>query len=311
MHLRTRLRNHYPRFYDAYVHAARSREIARKLAKIGRIISEAGEPKRLDDEVQFAALQARDFPQAQPYNFDFAALWRRAAERVMSLMDKNVVGNEILTILDVGCGDGMTGYCLYELGHEVTLTDLRDWREQKARNLRFVSQDACDPLAFPDNYFDLVMSFNAFEHFRDPRKVLREVVRVCKAGGLIFLDFGPLFCSPWGLHAWSIRFPYPQFLFSREFIANKTALLSVTDLGRTIRELQPTNGWRIEEYRDLWRTSGCDVLLLQEDRDTRYLDLIEEFPHAFLGQRLTVQDLTINSILLVLKKPPRFQETQD
>ena len=206
-------RKYVPGLYETYVRSARSRDKARMIGRVQRIVSTVHEPERLDDERQFAALQARNLPQPGSYNYDLASLWRRAATRVISLLDKNVANGDALTILDVGCGDGMTGYCLSDLGHQMSLTDASDWRHPKAGALPFLSQDVCSGLAYSENSFDLITSFNSFEHFPDPKGALAELVRVCKPGGKIYLDFGPLYPSPWGLHAWSLRFPYPQFLF--------------------------------------------------------------------------------------------------
>ena len=40
-------------------------------------------------------------------------------------------------------------------------------------------------LPFPDNSFDIVYSTNVLEHTKDPEKVIREAIRVCKRGGII------------------------------------------------------------------------------------------------------------------------------
>jgi len=297
------LRVRFPILCDAYVRMVRSKEAARRIARVNRVIARRGKPTHLDDENQFAMLQVREFPRPAPYIYDLLNTWQRGAARIMSLIRSNVPLTDKLSILEVGCGDGITGHCLSDLGHSVILTDLRDWRYEKSRYLPFVAQDACLGLAFDSNSFDLVVSFNAFEHFAAPDKVMREVVRVCKPGGHIRLDFGPLYYSPWGLHAWALSFPYPQFLFSTSFLDKRMSKLVNPDLGQIGSELQPTNRWRIAQFRELWKSSGCQVVSMDEDRDWRYLDLVEEFPNSFCGQELTFDDLTVNSIAITLRKP--------
>ena len=72
--------------------------------------------------------------------------------------------------------------------------------------------------------FDLVCSFNAFEHVADPEAVLREAVRVTKPGGAVYLLFGPLYWSSYGLHAsLSITVPFCHVLFERSVLESYVA----------------------------------------------------------------------------------------
>lgn len=187
-------------------------------------------------------------------------------------------------------------------GHDVTLADIRDWRSDGARHLPFVEWDVGAAPDFSQQRFDLVLAYNATEHWELPATALRNLLSLCKPGARLLLDFGPLFNSPWGLHAWSIGFPYPQFLFDHEFIEAQIERVGVSDLGESVRTLQPTNGWSVAAFRSLWRDCGAEVLLSAEDRDFRYLNFIEEFAPCFRGRRLTLEDLTVNSIEIVLAK---------
>lgn len=291
-----------PTLYDTYAKTAHSHALKRKLLRVKAITSSAQVPRRLDTEKHFADLQHRGFPLPQAYDYGICATWCRGAERVLMLRDRQLLSEHTLSIVEVGCGDGMTGRCLSDLGHRVILTDVLDWRYEKAATLPFIKADVCEGVDLPATSVDLVISFNTFEHLQDPRSALREIFRILKPGGKLFLDFGPLYCSPWGLHAWSLRFPYPQFLFSPAYIEQKIISLVFEDLATSRKQLQPTNRWRIADYRNLWRLPEWAVLHLEEDKDVRYLDLIQEFPDSFSGQSLTVDDLTVNSIVVVLQK---------
>ena len=69
-------------------------------------------------------------------------------------------------------------------------------------------------MQFEDETFDFVFSYDAFEHFASPENVLLEAIRVVRKRGYIYLEFGPLYYSPYGEHAYrSITVPYCQFLF--------------------------------------------------------------------------------------------------
>jgi len=65
--------------------------------------------------------------------------------------------------------------------------------------LEFLMADA-QHLPFRDDWFDFCFSQNAFEHIPDPEKALREMVRVTKTGGLIYLMFDPLWTADSGSH---------------------------------------------------------------------------------------------------------------
>lgn len=65
--------------------------------------------------------------------------------------------------------------------------------------LEFLTADAQN-LPFRDDWFDFCFSQNAFEHIPDPEKALREVVRVTRPGGLIYLMFDPLWTADSGSH---------------------------------------------------------------------------------------------------------------
>jgi len=96
--------------------------------------------------------------------------------------------------------------------------------------------------------------------------------------------------------------PYPQFLFSPQLIETKVRELGVNDLGHEFHCLQPTNQWRLAQFRELWRDSGCEVVSLIESPEERHLGVVTEFPRAFCGRGLTVEDLVIQGVSVLLRK---------
>lgn len=108
-------------------------------------------------------------------------------------------------VLDVGCGVGaaaltLGGHAELAVGVDpaprVALAGAAA-RDRSVPNVSFVRGSAA---AFPDGCFDLVISHDAFEHLDDPAGVLREMVRVTKAGGSVVVKFGPTWRGPWGRH---------------------------------------------------------------------------------------------------------------
>jgi ubiquinone/menaquinone biosynthesis C-methylase UbiE len=101
--------------------------------------------------------------------------------------------------LEVGCGSG--GVSLYfhnTRGYEVELVDLShealsfarrnfETHGRKPLHTTFRKADAAQ-LPYPDDTFDLVMSFGLLEHFADIAKPICEQLRVLKPGGFFFAD---------------------------------------------------------------------------------------------------------------------------
>lgn len=287
-----------PHAYSRYLDFSAQRQRTR----IERLLADTTAPLILD-EAQFAELVGRRFPRAASYEYDRFSAVARAAGRVQRL---KALLPELLSpsqVIEVSCGDGFVGAVMALGGHDATLADIRDWRSDGARHLPFVKWDVGAEPTFTQQRFDLVMAYNATEHWELPATALTNLLSLCKPGARLVLDFGPLFNSPWGLHAWSIGFPYPQFLFDRKFIEAQIGQMGVNDLGEAGHALQPTNGWSIDAFHNLWRGCDAEILFSAEDRDFRYLDFIEEFAACFRGRNLRFDDLTINSIEIVLGKP--------
>lgn len=123
---------------------------------------------------------------------------RRAREVVLRHLPKGVG----VRLLDVAIGDGVYTSWLPEdwsiVGVDISTAQLRACRRRNAdRALRLVLGEAED-LPFRDREFDAVLSNGGFNHFDDPEKALREMVRVAKPGAPIviaderpdFLDIG-------------------------------------------------------------------------------------------------------------------------
>lgn len=102
--------------------------------------------------------------------------------------------------LDVACGPGllvcgMARRVRHATGIDLTPAMLEQARKtQQARGIGNVSWDQGDVSAMPyaDETFDIVTCRFAFHHFPDPLPVLREMRRVCRAGGrMVVADSAP------------------------------------------------------------------------------------------------------------------------
>lgn len=125
----------------------------------------------------------------------FRELWESVKfQRLAEEFPKNPVRS-----LEVGCGSGGVSLFFHNTrGYEVDLVDLsdealsfaqRNFEIHGHRPLRatFCKDDATH-LSYPDNTFDLVMSFGLLEHFTDIAAPICEQMRVLRPGGLFFAD---------------------------------------------------------------------------------------------------------------------------
>ncbi|MGJ3263625.1 MAG: class I SAM-dependent methyltransferase [Salinarimonas sp.] len=198
--------------------------------------------------------------------------------------------------LEIGCMDGMVSAGLARRGWDAIAIDpASDAFDQRARDagasLRCMHAEA---LELPDDSIDLAFSYDAFEHVADPAVAFREVLRVVSPGGLVYLNFGPLYNSRLGLHAYrQIPIPFCQFLFDRETL---DAYCRENEL-RPIKYEQ-LNGWPLARFRAVWRDERARMRTLRyvETFSSDGMDLVERYPELFRRDGLDYEELACENI---------------
>lgn len=109
-------------------------------------------------------------------------------------------------VLNIGCGTGGMNIIAARWGAIVNGIDpdaeALDICHQKARREGFSASHlwfdrrVAEALPYENGYFDIVYSFSAIEHVRDVERAMREMIRITKPGGLIYLH-GP---NSWRLY---------------------------------------------------------------------------------------------------------------
>ncbi len=285
----------------------RQRVVCRQLEKqrkaIEQILKSEQAASPFSDLRDFHAIQDLFPERPVTYLYDEYSAWDRACQRVQTMLRRfEGLRNGGKRLLELGAGDAMTGVLFQTYGHAMNLVDMCDWRDPRALGVPLSICDATGGLPFPDEHFDLVYSFNTLEHVLDVARALEEVCRVLRPNGMFYTHFGPLYCSPWGLHAQRFNMPYPQFLFSEEVLNAALCELGNVDLNQESTALQPLNQWRVERYRSLF--SDSDVFcgsILTETNDT-CLSVIRQYPQCFQGRGLTFEDVTVFALDVCLTR---------
>jgi len=100
--------------------------------------------------------------------------------------------------LECGCGSAGVSLFFAKRGYDAVMLDFAPNALALARRNflaegvagRFVCADV-GGTPFRDGAYDVVMSFGLIEHFVDVRPIIREMVRVLRPGGMLFLDIVP------------------------------------------------------------------------------------------------------------------------
>lgn len=239
-------------------------------------------------------------------SYESEALLERANDRVEEI--KNLVGKDfqnIKTALEIGCGDGMvcsvlsSDHKIKSCGMDID-DEMFDARAKK-NDVEFITGDAKN-INKPDNHYDLIFSYNSFEHIVDPEGVLLEALRLLKPGGFMFLSFNPQYCAAYGFHAYkSVAIPYVHFLFQlkdlKTYIANK----KLADISYSENNL---NKWSLSAYRSLWNKHADKYEFINyiEMPDYNGINLIHSYPSCFKSKSVVFDDFIYSGIRIVIRK---------
>jgi len=173
--------------------------------------------------------------------------------------------------LDIGCGLGnqvigaaQAGATL-AVGVDVTEVNLRiagGYAEAAgvAERVRFTTDTVA---TFGNEWADVILSQNSFEHFGNPAEILAQAYSALKPDGLFFLTFSPPWWHPYGVHHFfMIKLPWAHRVFSEKTI------LSVRQL---YRPNKPT----------CWREVALNQMTI-----SKFVGLIERSGFTFSQLRL-------------------------
>jgi SAM-dependent methyltransferase len=271
-----------------------------KIRRARRALQRAGTalPEFLPREL-LPALMAEGFQPPPVVRYDPEGLRLRAVEKVERL--SAMVGLDgVGRILELGAWDGMVGRELAQRGIQAVALDVvMDGLDARARRdgVRFVQSDA-GHIALASGSIDLVCSFGSLEHFPRPDRALAEVHRVLRSGGRALFNFGPLYFSPYGRHAYrQIPVPFCHLLFEEPTLHEWAASAGLPHAWPFV------NGWSPNQYRELWAAFDDRFRVISNEEHSTGgvgIELVSRFPRCFRG--ISLDALLVTQIDIVLEK---------
>ena len=233
-------------------------------------------------------------------------------------------------VLDVGCGDGLIDWGIANslrpkklVGVDLVLPDAK----QLISRLRHCGFDVdtlpdsltfttctADQLPFPDHTFDWAISWSAFEHIHDPSSTIREIRRVLKSTGLLFVQLFPFYWSEHGSH---LEVWYPEG-FAQQFPLEQIAThISSTFAGHGLVKAtvltHHRHGTRQRGDEALWEHINLNRLTLDDLHRALMLggfvvtkvQLISHAVHLPICMNIrSLSDLLIGGVLLIAAPSP-------
>ena len=121
-----------------------------------------------------------DLPPSHKINYDSCA---RAYKQKIELFAKKIKNKKIL---DFGCGFGNNTALFDHSNNVVVGLDIHDIRSKNHRDFTLKVYDGYD-IPFKSNTFDIVVSFDVIEHIEHDLHSIKEMYRILKPGGQIFI----------------------------------------------------------------------------------------------------------------------------
>lgn len=144
-----------------------------------------------------------------------------------------LIGNKKeVKIADIGSG-AYSKIGRYLNGIEVTVfsSDNQDftefWKKYKATPLYEIEYQDMENLIYEDNYFDIVHCANALDHTEDALAAVKEMIRVCKPGGWVYIECNLFQLNTGHGHKWNAN--------AHGVFTNKTRLFDLKNFGFEIK----------------------------------------------------------------------------
>jgi SAM-dependent methyltransferase len=205
--------------------------------------------------------------------------------------------------LEIGSADAMTSAELASAGWRATAIDIDVSRtDPRARDAGVaVHEMDATRLLFPDASFDLVFTFNVFEHLPDPAATFAEIVRVLKPGGVAYISFTGLRWSPHGAHMYKVtNVPYITVLFDEADVLGYLRAHGLPDRFPWVNE------YSIEHFREVFHghAGALETVHYTETWNRWHTRLIAAHPGIFKARAPSFDSLLVDSVHATFRRRP-------
>lgn len=236
-------------------------------------------------------MRTSNWPLGVPESHDPDAWFRdhfdHAAGEIVAFLAGDGIDLKGKRVADIGSGDGIIDLGVFLkgqpemlVGYDVRPTDrVALARTAQAHGmadlpdgarLAFVTSEQAHVPAPPES-FDVVFSWSTFEHVYDPPALFREIRRIIRPEGVLFLQVWPMFHSFHGGHLWlSVPEPFAHLRHPPHEVEARLDGRPATDPTRTA----------VDEFRSLNRATLDDLhraMLVAGLRPTKVKPMAETF----------------------------------
>jgi 2-polyprenyl-3-methyl-5-hydroxy-6-metoxy-1,4-benzoquinol methylase len=250
------------------------------------------------------------------------------AANIVGTWIKEEIDIKSATILDFGCGDGVTGLGVADnfSPKMVVGVDIRD----SFKNISHIAQRMAPTQALPSNISFLqidpserladkvkanaVFSWSCFEHIERQHltTIFQDIYDMLPTGGLFFLQIEPLYFSPYGSHlAAYVEQPWQHLLISeeelRQLVQDATPPDGIKGTRNSAVPLQQRKSFHLRQYTTLNKLTADEVLKIGTDigftvkKEMR--SKVDLEPPATLIEQYGLDTLLTNETRVLFKKP--------
>jgi len=216
-----------------------------------------------------------------------------------------LIGSEIWrdivdkVVIDFGCGRGSDAIEVAERGARMVVgIDIRD-RMLDAATTAAKDAGVSERCVFARETHiqaDVIVSVDAFEHFRNPAEILQVMSTLLKPGGTVWISFGPPWYHPRGGHLFSV-FPWAHLLFTENALIRWRSNFKTDGASRFSEVEGGLNQMSIARFRRLvaaspFRFEQCVPIPI---RALRFFanPLTQEFVTSSVRCKLVLRDLPL------------------
>lgn len=241
------------------------------------------------------------------------------------------------TIMDVGCYLGLQCFGAIELGAEkavgidipeyyvnqslndtdasLVLKQRRDQIRNLHPNLDQSQISFYDTSVFKMEFeeeFDIIFSWETFEHIMDPKGALEKIYRALKPGGISFHQYNPFFCISGGHSMCTLDYPFSHILLTDEDFKQYTLENPPLNPPEKYSELsynfftKNLNRMTHKNLKDYINESGfktLDFIAISDLNIMKFIDPSLLSASQTLYPTLTLNDLLCSNVYFIIQKP--------